>query len=983
MIKKIQRIGGIGSTVSFFYLFLCFYLIGFNAFSKNYSIVNYRVEQGFAATNAYGLLEDSIGYLWIGSENGVFRFNGSGFKKYTTHDGLPDNEILSFIKGPDSKIWMLPFSGTLCYMQHGQIFSEANDPLLKKLRLDSKPETIFFDKYRNLWVASGSEFIRVDREGAIHHVAYPPDMISKGRWFNETAGELQVLVNDTIYAYENGSFVFRKIFNKCNTGSGSDLISGNFFLSETDHLFFYGIRELDYKPLPLIPAIGHDIYVFAINLLSPDEVVFCTSKGAFIYNLHTGRLISHFLPDCKIGHCIRTRDGSLWIATSGKGLFRIRSAAVKTLTCAMTQDVPVIFIKGTEKAIQAITANAVQVRAERQQEDRYHVAGTLLDPDRRYIHYMYTTRNRKGQFLGFSDRISLRNSLVGKPLKEYRPTTKVVLEEGPAQVLVGSTTGVFRFNTESFMISDTMLFQTRITALAKMNDTVYAGTLDGLQAGCPKAKGFRVLPGSHPLQGHLTALAADSANHTLWVANNKAELVGIRNGKIIAVKGWKDGLQCSRISAIAMSDRSIWIATDNGLFAITRNSPYTVLKHINATSGLCSDQVNCLSVCSNRVWAGTAKGINYFDENQIPVSGRKCSFVVNSIKNGDRILFPSGNILQLHNRPLDIDLDIIDFEGGDIPVFQYRIDNGEWLDMEGSHLYFPSVPYGDFRLSVRNLGPGIHSTLVFQQAFYNPAPLYKRTWVQAILWFLLSAFTGLIVFYFLRKARKRERERLSMQQNLLLLEQMALQSQMNPHFIFNCITAIKQYYNAGDKDRGNDFVDSFSMLIRHTFEQGTEVFTSLDKELGYLRRYLDVEQSRFNHSFHYDISCHTATAVQDIPVPAMLLQPVLENAIRHGIRHLSHGRGVVQLIVTERDKMISIAITDNGIGIQKSRDLKGENLLQSLTSSTVNNRRVDVLNRLFAQSISMHMEDIATGGTCVIISYPTDINKDYHERYHH
>lgn len=175
-------------------------------------------------------------------------------------------------------------------------------------------------------------------------------------------------------------------------------------------------------------------------------------------------------------------------------------------------------------------------------------------------------------------------------------------------------------------------------------------------------------------------------------------------------------------------------------------------------------------------------------------------------------------------------------------------------------------------------------------------------------------------------------------------------------------------------------MDSFSSLIRQTFELSTNLFVPLLKELEYLNQYLKVERARFNNSFNYHIAL-SIPPDSDIKVPSMLLQPILENAIRHGIRHLPDGMGIIEMSVSQVDEMVIIVISDNGIGIQNNIRLKKQSInTQSITSRTVNHKRIAILNQLLTQKISVQttalvIDENGPSGTKATIIYPISIDK--------
>jgi LytS/YehU family sensor histidine kinase len=128
--------------------------------------------------------------------------------------------------------------------------------------------------------------------------------------------------------------------------------------------------------------------------------------------------------------------------------------------------------------------------------------------------------------------------------------------------------------------------------------------------------------------------------------------------------------------------------------------------------------------------------------------------------------------------------------------------------------------------------------------------------------------------------------------------------------------------------------------------------------LAYLTQYLNVERARYNDSFRYYILKSIITPENRIPVPAMLLQPILENAIRHGIRHLPDGTGVIKIEVIEEGEQIRMIITDNGIGLQKNSEIKEQTVQKPLTSSVVNTKRINILNQLFREQITISTGEV-------------------------
>ncbi|HTN17961.1 MAG TPA: histidine kinase, partial [Chitinophagaceae bacterium] len=557
---------------------------------------------------------------------------------------------------------------------------------------------------------------------------------------------------------------------------------------------------------------------------------------------------------------------------------------------------------------------------------------------------------------------------------------KDVLEEDSAHLLMATGFHLYRLDSDKFDLMENLIDK-RLTSVALAQGKIYVGTLDGLMVN-DSAGYFRKIFTTNPsINTHLLKVRAAPGN-VIWIANNKGELIGIQGERIIAQIGQQSGLQCNRVSAIKASGDFIWVGTDKGLYAIQNKAPYRIVRHLGQAAGLHSSEITCLDLYGSRVWVGTTKGINYFNEQDVFTQSIKPQLIINRIDNGGKVLQPQENTtIQLSDKALAIDFDIVDQEGGQRPSYQYRTSNDStWINLDNNTLYFAKVPYGHFDISIRANSPNWKSPALSTLHFYQPYPVYLRWWFLALVLLILTAaaFSGIALY--LRSARKKDEEKVAVQRKLLQLEQMALQGQMNPHFIFNCIAAIKQYYSSGDHVRANEFVDRFSGLIRQTFEMGAQLFISLDKELNYLAQYLAIEQTRFDHSFDFSIRKELSLPESSIYVPVLLLQPLAENAVRHGIRHLTGRRGKVDITVVQDDKLVTISLTDNGVGRTKSKSFSQflQNIVP-LTSTTVNRKRIELLNQLLGEKIAYHTEDVLDEqgnitGTKVTIAYPLSVH---------
>ncbi len=149
------------------------------------------------------------------------------------------------------------------------------------------------------------------------------------------------------------------------------------------------------------------------------------------------------------------------------------------------------------------------------------------------------------------------------------------------------------------------------------------------------------------------------------------------------------------------------------------------------------------------------------------------------------------------------------------------------------------------------------------------------------------------------------------------LEQAALRSQMNPHFIFNALNSIQSFVAKGDRQTANSYLARFAKLMRSTLYLANAQKITLHEELDMLENYLELEQMRFQNVFRYQITSAENLDLFDVEIPPMLVQPFIENAILHGLTP-KNGPGMIHVDFRLEGRHLAITVKDNGIGLEQS-----------------------------------------------------------------
>jgi tetratricopeptide (TPR) repeat protein len=230
--------------------------------------------------------------------------------------------------------------------------------------------------------------------------------------------------------------------------------------------------------------------------------------------------------------------------------------------------------------------------------------------------------------------------------------------------------------------------------------------------------------------------------------------------------------------------------------------------------------------------------------------------------------------------------------------------------------------------------------------------------------FLIAAFSGVIFYKNLSLKRKNEKlesrgKQAELQRHVTDLEMQALRSQMNPHFIFNCLSSINRFILKNETEAASNYLTKFSRLVRTVLTNSKRPFISLEDELEMLRLYLDMEKLRFKDSFDYSITFINSIDDENVFIPPLLLQPFAENAIWHGLMH-KEGHGKLEFELRTDEKVLTCSITDNGIGRKKAASLKSKSVeKQKSLGLQITKERLALLNEEFASETFFHFEDLA------------------------
>lgn len=222
---------------------------------------------------------------------------------------------------------------------------------------------------------------------------------------------------------------------------------------------------------------------------------------------------------------------------------------------------------------------------------------------------------------------------------------------------------------------------------------------------------------------------------------------------------------------------------------------------------------------------------------------------------------------------------------------------------------------------------------------------------------IVSNFITILLMFFFTKDRSQQE--IAFQQQIAKLEAFSLRAQMNPHFIFNALNGVQSVMILQGEQMANKYLGIFSKLLRFTIEMTNTEMISLEDELAYIGAYAELQNMRQQNTFTFNVKMDNSLDITKCFLPTILLQPLIENAIIHGITPLKE-KGVINLVIQKKDNNLILKVEDNGVGRKESARLKKarKGVMHKSYANQIMKERIDIFNYLQESKTNFYMEDL-------------------------
>ena len=407
---------------------------------------------------------------------------------------------------------------------------------------------------------------------------------------------------------------------------------------------------------------------------------------------------------------------------------------------------------------------------------------------------------------------------------------------------------------------------------------------------------------------------------------------------------------------------NMWISTNNGLHSLNydEDTKEFTRKYYNKFDGLTSNEfmTGAYLKTQDTLWFGTIEGLNYFVPKELKENPYESKVIISNFQSFKQSItsevdFPylQQLVLEPGQNAVSIEYNTLGFVVPNKINYEYRLlgYNDNWSEPTNrTFTSYTNLKPGDYTFEVKATNADGLEANESTKFNFEIEPAFWQTWWMKIIYILLPV---LIIFglyrYRMNAFKEKERVRNKYQKDISEMEMKALRAQINPHFLFNTLNSINNYIVQEEGMTASRYLVKFSQLMRNILANSESGFVTLEDELKALKLYIELEKMRFDESFDFEFNINSEINTNHVKIPSMLLQPFVENAIWHGLMHKDGYKKLSIEIIKQEEKIIKISIEDNGIGRKQAKEIKKTDTEHKSYGIEITQKRIELMNKKF------------------------------------
>ncbi len=937
---------------------LLLYAAYVNCFGQDLNYRLFTIEEGLPSAYLYDVLQDEDGFIWLSTEEGVCRFDGHVFETNPI-PSIQGEEIITFLLDEkEGGIWMASLSGEVLYYHNRNL--EKYGPFVFYDGGDSitiQTSHLYMDADGTVWGMSKYGFVtrmEKDENGGrkpphIFRLPFssPLGVYEDGDTIIFTANQIiNKIYGDSLWTIEYGPGYQMN----SRTGWYNVQMNGKVLNNTNISLVSFDKKTNTLKEeFPeLVPYFSQGINSISVD--SRGRLWVMTRKGFLIVEgRENGKVkFKHHLS--KFFCCVMEEDfeGNFWISTQRNGLIYIPKNEVNVID--VNDGLPsnlvtkVETFSEDEMVVSTDDGMAVLISISPTDKNRLEVKKiTQITDVKSEIYDVMILDNGSKCFFSA---VGLYEWFSNKIHKKTRGSFKTGRKSND-RIWVGGSTFAGYLITIDGKDSLVQLMRERTYSLVPFKGGCYFGCVTGLYK-------YTLKDGMHKIEEpdlitDVRSLEIDE-DSVLWIGT-KSKGIYLYKDSLLRTFNTKSGLPSNGCKEIFFDSTYAWIATNNGVCRMDKHD-YSV-SNIGINDGLPGREINSIRVLGDWIIVATNAGLAYFKKDLGLYNEPPVLRITGIEVNGNDTTLSSNYTLEHYEKNIKIKFTGIAFRQKEDVEYQVKMGDGEWTFNDTGMAEFPGLSPGIYSLGIRTKTLDSEWSTPKIIDFKIKKAFWKRPFMM-VVYVLLGVVLLTFVIYFLFRYIQKQNEA---QERLKASRLTALRAQMNPHFMFNSLNSIQEFILMQDRRSANKYLSRFSRLMRSILDMSDKVEVSLEKEIEALTLYLDLEAMRFEGGLDYRIQVAEDVEEAETMLPSMLIQPYVENAIKHGLMHRKDNRILIIDFSFEGDYLVCI-VEDNGIGreaaaeIQSIKKYEHESKAMSLTQE-----RLRLLNSALSTKLNVDIED--------------------------
>ncbi len=958
-------------SLSIFFVFLSAIV-----FAQHYSYRQYTIFEGLPQNQVMDLYVDHYGFLWLGTKGGICRFDGKNFVSFKEQN--QNDQYVRGIFEINDTLYYYTGESILKNISNGfeEIYNSGEEKIKRVRKINDSDDFI---------IATKSKVYKYSNTNLTTLFAMSDTCnIADFKYISDSACYLSLY--NSLYAYQNGNieqiiksnyYVFID-HNKANTAY--------YFIKDNDN---FCIIKFDYSKniATKIHETTSDLYSFLFTLDGYKYVIETNQDTWAMFDEEINLLDANSIPDVQINDIVEYNN-SMFFATEN-GLYVLNSTAFENYTekDEMPKYVWSIFETPENDIVFASYAGKIYKIRGNNKLEKVNLKIKGLPEDLPSLFYMdgYCRNNGQwiipmshGSFIGNESSQEFISMIYFTPFCVYEDSLRNI-------IYFGTNNGIYLYNTEKNKIIKNI--QTEGHNVLDIEQDKY-----GQLWFCTNAKIFLYdgdtlsdLESEHVLYNTPFVSCRRDVNGNMWLGNKTglfiydySTITKVYEGAFTFINNYKD------THIVAGNTTGILYVDIEKYMSGSKNSMYFFDRYNGFIGKECGQNGTFVDSKGN-VWIPTSESVVKFMPEKLKIdtlpppvyiyslsaSGKdlhweeKCTFPINQ----DSIYH-----LTWDNNNIIINFHAVDYECPERVKYKYRLQgyNNEWNEINTGEVMFTNLSPGHYTFEViacDEFGNWTKKPAVIK---IHIVPAFWQTVWFLIIIIILSVFIVILFTYlYLNRKRKKEKEKQKVEKMLVSMQMNTVNAQLDPHFVFNAISAIGTEVQLNNNEKAYDYYVKVTRLLRSSLSNKDTIVRSLAEEISVVEDYLELQKLRFEERI--DFSIYLAKDINtDILIPKMCIQVFVENAVKHGIENKPEG-GEVTIRIKNKDSYLNIEIQDSGIGRKAASKIhtKSTGIGLGAMSNFFNITNQSNKNKASFEIIDLY-ENNEAKGTLVILKIPVD-----------